>query len=290
MVMSSLWFFLSLFLVLCSFGSFLVLWFFLFLFSFPVFLLLLFVVPLFIFPDARGVDVCGVYFPILILFNAVMLIGLVVPRQSTEGADNMPWPYDNIRLETETDPQIHLEDEATGEEQEVPAGQTPAAVTVETEDDPAAKTSKRKGATKSHKKGDRPAVPAQSVRTIIGIVEALNDGYVPVAKLVAESSSNDVYTLASALTELKTRRRMQQLVETVQRFIDDEDDDRRTDMALAMKDDKSLAKALFAVVDAVLPDEQIGHSAGAGKENQDSKRLAAVWPRIDVSGLRKLVY
>lgn len=202
----------------------------------------------------------------------------------------MPWPYDNIRLETETDPQIHLEDEATGEEQEVAAGQTPAAVAVETEGDPAAKTSKRKGAAKPHKKGDRPAVPAQSVRTIIGIVEALNDGYVPVAKLVAESSSNDVYTLASALTELKTRRRMQQLVDTVQRFIDDEDDDRRTDMALAMKDDKSLAKALFAVVDAVLPDEQIGHSAGAGKENQDSKRLAAVWPRIDASGLRKLVY
>lgn len=290
MVMSSLWFFLSLFLVLCSFGSFLALWFFLFLFSFPVFLLLLFVVPLSIFPDARGVDVCGVYFPILILLNAVMLIGLVVPRQSTKGADNMPWPYNNIQLDAETDPQIHLEDETTGEEQEVTAGQTPAAVAVETEDDPAAKTSKRKGAAKPHKKGDRPAVPAQSVRAIIGIVEALNDGYVPVAKLVAESSSNDVYTLASALTELKTRRRMQQLVDTVQRFIDDEDDDRRTDMALAMKDDKSLAKALFAVVDAVLPDEQIGHSAGAGKENQDSKRLAAVWPRIDASGLRKLVY
>ena len=206
----------------------------------------------------------------------------------------MAWPYNNIHLETEDNPQpqVHLEDETTGEEQEVAAGQPPVPV-AEPEidnDGSAVRPAKRKPAAKSHKKSDRPTVPAQSVRMLVDIVDALNAGYVPVAKLVAESSSGDVYTLAAALTELKTRRRMQQLVDTVQRFIDDEDDDRRTDMALAMKDDKSLSKMLFAVVEAVLPDEQIGHSAGAGKENQDSKRLAAVWPRIDASGLRKLVY
>lgn len=208
----------------------------------------------------------------------------------------MAWPYNNIHLDSEEDPQpqVHLEDEQTGEEQEVAAGQPSAIVGAEpgVAPVPDGEKPKRKPAGKSasHKKSDKPAVPSQSVRSIIDIVDTLNAGYVPVARLVADSSSNDVYTLASALTELKTRRRMQQLVDTVQRFIDDEDDDRRTDMALAMKDDKQLARQLFAVVDAVLPEEQIGRSAGAGRENQDSKRLAGVWTRIDVSGLKKLVY
>lgn len=154
-------------------------------------------------------------------------------------------------------------------------------------DDDDAKGEGKRRARAAHKAA-KPTVPASSVKSVVRIVKALEDGFVPLAKVVVDTQSNDVYSLAGALTELKSRRRMEQFVRRCEQFAGDSAADRGIDMALAMRDEKDLSRALFAAVAALGVDA--GRSAGAGRELDDSKRLSAAFDSVDVSRLRDLVY
>lgn len=148
----------------------------------------------------------------------------------------------------------------------------------------------KQGRAPNKRRSDRPTVPAAAVRSLLGVVDALRDGYLPVAKLVAESGSNDEMAVAAVLTEVKPRRRMQQFVQLVERFDSDAPEDRLIDMALAMQGDSGLARRLFALVEASRGEGVLGRPAGAGHEREDAKRVAAEWDAVSVDGLKALVY
>lgn len=148
----------------------------------------------------------------------------------------------------------------------------------------------KQGRAPNKKKADRPAVPTAAVKSLVGMVDVLRDGFLPLGKLVAETGSSDVYAVASALTELKVRRRMQQFVQAVERFGADSEEDRIIDMALAMQGDSGLTKRLYAVVEATGGEGSLGRPYGAGRERDDAKRIAGAWDVVDVERLKALVY